>query len=79
VTLYPPKLSNCGNLIHLAYLFPKCPHHFLKNKNKNKKQKTGWPATTYGVVRPPQHIFIYFFGFFGFFFKKKKVLGAFWE
>jgi hypothetical protein len=85
MTLYPPKLSNCGNLTHLAYLFPKCPQHFFFLKKKIPKKKTkkiykymlGWPATTYGVVRPPQHIFIYFFCFFFFFFKY--VLGAFWE
>jgi hypothetical protein len=33
----------------------------------------GWPATTYGVVRPPQHIFIYIFGFF--FLDKKSARG----
>jgi hypothetical protein len=55
---------------------------FSKKKKKIQKTKNGWPATTYGVVRPPQRIFIYFFGFFffGIFsFRKKKVLGAFWE
>jgi hypothetical protein len=43
--------------------------------------QTGWPATTYGVVQPPQHIFIYFFGFFFFLldFFFFKVMGAFWE
>jgi hypothetical protein len=32
--------------------------------------QTGWPATTYGVVRPPQHIFIYIYIFFLFLEKK---------
>jgi hypothetical protein len=38
----------------------------------------GWRATTYGVVRPPQHIFIYFFGFFflEIFFLEKKSVGG---
>jgi hypothetical protein len=42
-----------------------------------KKKKIGWPVTTYGVVRPPQHIFIYFFGFFflNFFLEKKSIGG----
>jgi hypothetical protein len=32
--------------------------------------QTGWPATTYGVVRPPQYIFLIFsFFFLDFFFK----------
>jgi hypothetical protein len=55
--------------------------HFLLKK---KKIQTGWPATTYGMVRPPQHIFIYFFGFFFsffffefFFFLRKNVMGHF--
>jgi hypothetical protein len=30
--------------------------------------QTGWPATTYGVVRPPQHIYIFL-----------NVMGAFWK
>jgi hypothetical protein len=79
VTLNPPKLSNCGNLTHLVFLFPKCPHQF--SFFKKKKIQTGWPATTYRVVWPPQHIFI-FFGFFlflGFFFcfLRKNVMGHF--
>jgi hypothetical protein len=37
--------------------------------------QTGWLATTYGVVQPPQHIFLFFL----FFIKKKNVMGAFWE
>jgi hypothetical protein len=43
--------------------------------------QTGRPGTTYGVVRPPQHIFIYFFGFFFlkfFFLEKKNVLEVKW-
>jgi hypothetical protein len=75
VTLYPPKLSNCGNLTYLAYLFPKCPQHIFLKKKKSKKQKMGWLATT-----TPTYIYIYFWFFFDFFLeKKKKVLGAFWE
>jgi hypothetical protein len=59
VTLYCPKLSNCGNLINLTYLFPKYPQHifFLKKNPKTKKKKTkniykyvlGWPATSFGL------------------------------
>jgi hypothetical protein len=42
VTLNLPKLSNHGNLIHLAFLFPKCPHYifFFLKKKKKKKSKT---------------------------------------
>jgi hypothetical protein len=43
----PPKLSNYGNLTHLAFLFPKCPHQFFffkKKKPKNiYKYMLGWP------------------------------------
>jgi hypothetical protein len=59
----PPKLSNYGNLTHLTYLFPKCPHHiFLKKKKKKEKRKnpkkyarvaepphSWWPATPFGL------------------------------
>ena len=34
--------------------------------------QTGWPSTTYGMVWPPQHIFLIFF-----FLKKKNVMGHF--
>jgi hypothetical protein len=80
VTLYPPKLSNCGNLTHLAYLFPKCPQHFffLKEKMPKKTKKIykytlGWPNHPIGGGRPPV------FCFLDFFFLEKKMLGAFWE
>jgi hypothetical protein len=60
VTLNLPKLSNHDNLIHLAFLFPKCPHYiffFKKKKNPKKKKRKGqtWLATLFGqgVVPPP--------------------------
>jgi hypothetical protein len=71
----PPKLSNCGNLTHLTYLFPKCPQHFFFSKKKKipKKKKTkkiykymlGWPNHPIGGGQPPRFLF---FGFFFFFF-----------
>jgi hypothetical protein len=50
VTLNSSKLLNCDNLTHLAYLFPKCPHHifFFKKKiqkKKKKKKPNGWLAS----------------------------------
>jgi hypothetical protein len=76
VTLNPPKLSNCGNLTHLAFLFPKCPHHIFL---KRKKIQTGWPATTYNHPSIYLYIFLafsYFLGFFFFLFFKKKCDGG---
>jgi hypothetical protein len=35
--------------------------------------QTGWPATPYGVVRPPQHISFFYYYYFFF------VIGAFWK
>jgi hypothetical protein len=58
----PPKLSNCGNLT----IWPIYSQNALSTFFLSKK-KGG---------RPPQHIFIYFFGFF---FLEKKSVGAFWE
>jgi hypothetical protein len=81
VTLYPPKLSNCGNLIHLAYLFPKCPQHFFFSKKKIPKKKPkkiykcmlGWLNHPIGGGQPPVSCFLDFFFF------EKIVLGVFWE
>jgi hypothetical protein len=39
VTLNLPKLSNCSNLTHLTYLFPKCPHRIFLKKKKIQKEK----------------------------------------
>jgi hypothetical protein len=51
-------------------------HIFFKKEIMKKNKKRG--GRTYGVVRPPQHIFIYFFGFFflEFFFLEKKSVGG---
>jgi hypothetical protein len=73
-----PKLSNCGNLTHLAYLFPKCPYHiFFKKKNPKKREKKKYKYA--GVAG--HHLwggFLHFFLIFFFFKKKKKnVMGAF--
>ena len=82
MTLYPPKLSNCGNSTPLTFLFPKYPHHkfyFFKKKNcwGADPPHRWWPATPFGlgVVRPPQQFFFSFF----FFFKIKFMMRAFWE
>jgi hypothetical protein len=83
VTLNPPKLSNCGNLTHLTFLFPKCPHHiFLKKKKKSKRG--GWPPPMGWFGHPSIYLYIYFLAFsyfLGFFFcfLRKNVMGAFWE
>jgi hypothetical protein len=77
VTLNPLKLSNCGNLTHLTFLFPKYPHHiFFLKKKKNPNGVAGHHL--WGGLATPAYIYIYFFGFFLFFlgffflfFKKK--------
>ena len=48
VTLYPlpKKLSNCGNSTHLAFLFPKCPHHKFYFLKKNIQKKCWGGRTT---------------------------------
>jgi hypothetical protein len=88
LTLYPPKLSNCGNLTYLTYLFPKYPqHNFFKKKKKiqkkTKKQETGGRPPPMGWFGHPSiYLYIFLGFFFGIFFlekRKKKVLGAFWE
>jgi hypothetical protein len=49
----PSKLSNCGNLTNLAYLFPKRPHLIFFFLKKNPKNMLGWPNHPIGGGRPP--------------------------
>jgi hypothetical protein len=63
VTLNFHKLSDCGSLTPLIFLFPKCHNHiFLFKKSKKKREKTkkiykymlGWPNHPIGGGWPPR-------------------------